>query len=71
MVAMARYDGERISSLAAADPTQTLDSFAFTLSYDGICTEDGAVSLSERDGKTDVRVLCDSARGRAYYLNSK
>lgn len=70
MIAMARCENGKIKSLAAADPTQLLDSFAFSvengenLSSSDPCIEvDGGVALR-------VKISCDSARGRAYYLKT-
>lgn len=69
MIAMARIEDGKVKSLAAADPTQLLDSFSFT--YCGeLMSEDGCVNVKECDGKTNVKILCDSAGGRAYYLKT-
>jgi hyaluronate lyase len=67
MIAMARLVGEETVSLAAADPTQLLDSFSFTATGD-LTTDDVCVTVKKVDEKADVKILCDSARGRAYYL---
>ena len=65
MIAMARFKGEEIVSLAVADPTQLLESFSFSVSTEGLSSEDECVLINGKD----VKISCDSARGRAYCLN--
>ena len=69
MIAMARKEGERIVSLAAADPTQLLDGFSFSLENgEDLNSTDVNITLNKA-ARLEVKVNCDSARGRAYYLN--
>ncbi len=69
MVCMTKEDKDgKILSLAACDPTQALDSFAFAVAGEGLGSDDGCVSLHTDEGKTEVKIDCDSARGRAYYM---
>lgn len=67
MIAMARLEGEETVSLAVCDPTQLLDSFSFTATGK-LMSEDECVTVKEVGEKSNVNILCDSARGRAYYL---
>ena len=72
MIVMARIEDEKIESLAAADPTQLLDSFAFVIKNGAeLTSEDSCIALTRDKDELKVKVNCDSARGRAYYLKTK
>ena len=70
MIAMAKInDKNEIVSLAAADPTQLKDSFAFTVIGANSFSCEDSVTLKKASDGLHVSIKCDSARGRAYRLN--
>ena len=73
MVTMARYDSEgTVVSIAATDPTQLLEGFSFAVQSVGrLNSRDTGADIRYRNGINRVRINCDSARGRAYYLSKK
>lgn len=70
MIAMTREECGKIVSMSVADPTQKLDSFAFTVICGAdLSSNDACVSTDKYGEDITVRINCDSARGRAYTLN--
>lgn len=71
MIAMARAEDGKVKSIAAADPTQLLDSFSFSIkNEEDLTSDDGCIALTRHKDSLEVKVSCDSARGRAYYLKA-
>ena len=70
MIVMARVNEDgSIRSIAAADPTQKLAHFSFSVTAsDELSSVDNSISLKKECGRLNVHVECDSARGRAYTL---
>jgi len=72
MIIMLRKDkSDNIVSLNTCDPTQKLESFAFSIdNCSKLASADNCISIVNNGAQTQFTVTCDSARGRGYYAKN-